>query len=135
MKNDESDSRPIILVVDDEPDFLDAVRIYLLADGNKDYEIITINEPTKVAGILATKATRIRMILLDIHMPEYSGLDLLKCVRSHPQLEQVPILMLSGDQAGRRRVAESADPNVDFLLKPFDPEVLYYRVKRSGEFI
>jgi DNA-binding response OmpR family regulator len=135
MKNDESDSRPIILVVDDEPDFLDAVRLFLSSDGKLDYEILTTNEPTKVAQILATEAARIRMILLDIHMPEYSGLDLLKWVRAQPELEQVPILMISGDQSGRRRVAESADPHVDFLLKPFDPEVLYYRVKRYGDFL
>src|SRR6185503_8682837 len=115
MKTDESDSRPIILVVDDEPDFLDAVRLFLLSDGKLDYEILTTNEPTKVAQILATQASRIRMILLDLHMPEFSGLDLLKCVRAHPKLERVPILMLSGDKIGRRRVAESADPHIDFL--------------------
>src|SRR5262249_45169137 len=133
MKNDESDSRPIILVVDDEPDFLDAVRLFLQSDGKLDYEILTTNDPTKVAQILETVAARIRMILLDLHMPEFNGLDLLKTVRAHPGLERVPILMLSGDKSGRRRVAESADPHVDFLLKPFDPEVLYYRVKRYGE--
>jgi len=135
MKNDESDSRPIILVVDDEPDFLDAVRLFLLSNGDEDYEILTTNRPSRVAEILATQASHIRMILLDIHMPEHNGLEVLRWVRAHPQLESIPILMISGDQTGRRRVAEAADPNIDFLLKPFDPEVLYYRIKRSGEFV
>jgi putative two-component system response regulator len=134
MRNDESDSRPIILVVDDEPDFLDAVRLFLLSFGDEDYDIVTSSRPSLVAKIIERHASSIRMILLDIHMPEFSGLEILRWVRVQPGLENVPILMLSGDKAGRRRVAEADDPNIDFLLKPFDPEVLYYRVKRYGDF-
>ncbi|MEW6733021.1 MAG: response regulator [Acidobacteriota bacterium] len=132
MKNDESDSRPVILIIDDEPDFLDSARLFLQGEGKSDYEILTASQLGKVAEIIAQKADRLHMILLDIHMPDCSGLDMLRWVRAHPQLTQVPILMLSADQVGRRRVAETKDPNLDFLLKPFDPEVLYYRVKRFG---
>jgi DNA-binding response OmpR family regulator len=73
------------------------------------------------------------MVILDMHMPECSGLDLLRWIRAHPKLEKIPILLISADHVGRRQVAECADPNLDFLLKPFDPIVLYYRIRRSAE--
>jgi two-component system, OmpR family, response regulator len=133
MKNDESDSRPIILVVDDEQDFLDSVRLFLEAAGEHDnYQIITSSNPAEVAQILRMKADRLNMIVVDMHMPECSGLDVIRWIRAHPKLEQLPILMLSGDHLGRRRVAEASDPFIDFLLKPLDPDVLYHRIKRSG---
>src|ERR1051326_8153296 len=103
MKNDESDSRPVILIVDDEPDFLDAVRIFLSSSGKKDFEIITTSNPTKVADIINTEADRLNMILLDMHMPECSGLDVIRCIRAHPKLESIPILMLSADHMGDRK--------------------------------
>jgi putative two-component system response regulator len=135
MKNDESDSRPIILIIDDEADFLDALRLFLLADGNQEYQIVTASNPFKIGKVISTQAEQIRMIIVDFHMPELNGIEVLKWVRALPELERIPILMLSGDHTGRRKVAEFGDPNIDFLLKPFDPEVLFYRVKRSGEFI
>jgi two-component system, OmpR family, response regulator len=134
MKNDESDSRPAILVVDDEPDFLDSVRLFLTAASNHDFEIITTSQPKQIADILNKQAGRLKMILLDMHMPECSGFDVIRWIRAHPKLANLPILMLSGDHMGRRCVAETADPHLDFLLKPFDPEVLYYRIKRSDSF-
>lgn len=134
MKNDDYDSRPAILVIDDEPDFLDAVSLYLKATGSQSYEIITTSNPTEVNRILADEAGRLRMILLDMHMPEYSGLEVLRWIRAHPLLENIPIIMLSGDHMARRHVADTVDPNIDFLLKPFDPELLYYRIKRFGAF-
>jgi DNA-binding response OmpR family regulator len=128
---DDSHSRPVILVVDDEPDFLDAVRLFLQSAGNEHYEIVTSSSPYKVAEILANDASRISMILLDLHMPGHNGIEVLSWVRAHPDLTDVPIIMISGDNSGRRRVAEFDDPHIDFLLKPFDPELLYYRIKRS----
>src|ERR1044072_8367072 len=104
---DDSDSRPAILVVDDEPDFLDGVRLFLQAAGNHDYEIITTSQPTHVAEILIKKAHRLKMILDDMHMPGCTGLDLIRWIRAHPKLTNLPILMLSGDHMGRRCVAET----------------------------
>jgi two-component system, OmpR family, response regulator len=135
MKDDsDSDRRPLILVVDDEPDFLDAVRLFLQAAGDQEYKILTTSDPTKVAEILTQQADRLKMILLDMHMPQCSGFDVIRWIRAHPKLANLPILMLSGDHTGRRHVAETADPHIDFMLKPFDPEVLFYRIQRSGDF-
>lgn len=132
MSSDESDSRPLVLVVDDEPDLIDAIRVFLQAKENQSYEVIATTDPDEASRILQTEGDRLKLIMLDLHMPKYSGLELMQQIREIPELKQVPILMISGDRTGRRRVAELQDPYLDFLLKPFNPEVLYYRVMRSG---
>ncbi|MCS6885620.1 MAG: response regulator [Acidobacteriota bacterium] len=131
MDGDDSD-KALILVVDDEADLLEAIKVFLQAKENAVYEVVTTTDPKRAALILQLESHRIKLILLDLHMPNFSGLELLHQIRSTPELAQVPILIISGDRTGRRKVAEQKDPYLDFLLKPFNPEVLYYRVMRSG---
>lgn len=132
MSSDESDSRPLVLVVDDEPDLIDAIKVFLKAKDDDSYEVVATTDTDKASRILQMEHKRLKLIMLDLHMPKHSGLELMKQIRKIPELKQVPILMISGDRTGRRRVAELQDPYLDFLLKPFNPEVLYYRVMRSG---
>lgn len=77
-------------------------------------------EPTVAAGISAVEELRPALLLLDLNLPDGSGLDVLQAVRAVPHLAHTPVFVLSADateQASRRALDLGADR---FITKPFD---------------
>lgn len=69
------------------------------------------------------------LFLLDVELPDADGFDILRRIREHPVLHDVPVIMLTG-RATRaaviRGLAEGAD---GYITKPFDPETLLQAVR------
>jgi DNA-binding response OmpR family regulator len=120
-----------ILVVDDEPTIAEVVARYLQRAG---YETRTAGDgPSAVAAALTSRPD---LIVLDIMLPGFDGLEVMR--RVHEDLEgQVPVILLTakGEEADRvvglRRGAD------DYVVKPFSPAELVARVdavmRRTGE--
>ena len=62
------------------------------------------------------------LILLDMHMPEVSGLDVIHSLQAMASLNGIPVVAISGDQ--RYRTVSVAAGACAFLIKPFSPEQL-----------
>jgi len=62
------------------------------------------------------------LILLDMHMPEVSGLDVIHSLQAKALLEGIPVVAISGDQ--RYRSVSVAAGACAFLIKPFSPDQL-----------
>jgi FixJ family two-component response regulator len=106
------DSRGEIFVVDDDPAVRDTLSMVLSAGG---YEVICFADG---AALLAVARNRTpACILLDVHIPGKSGLDILK--ELHGEDYPAPIFMISGQ--GDISMAVSAIKNgaLDFIEKPF----------------
>src|SRR5206468_9729549 len=92
-----SDARPQlssaarIMIVDDEPVNIKVVRKYLQIAGYTDF-ITTHESPKAMAMVRREKPD---LILLDVMMPEISGLKILQEVRSDPELAHLPVLILT----------------------------------------
>lgn len=75
----------------------------------------------------------VNFIISDWNMPGMSGLDLLKTVRTAPELEKVrtiPFLLLTAE-AHRNNIIEAAKAGVtDYVVKPFKPDTLLNKVER-----
>ena len=70
------------------------------------------------------KAGDIGFLITDWNMPGMPGLDLLKAVRSDPNLEKLPVLMLTAE-AKREQIVEAAQAGVSgYVIKPFTAETL-----------
>jgi len=110
-----------ILVVDDEPAILDNIQYVLEADG---LEIICLSEGLAVPPLLARE--RIDLILLDIGLPDVSGLDLCKEIR---KTHSTPIIFLTARTAEVDRVVGLEIGADDYVSKPFSPRELSARVK------
>jgi CheY-like chemotaxis protein len=82
-----------ILVVDDDRFNLKVVETYIKMVSSE-YSILLCDNPLEAEGIL--KAEAIDIILLDIMMPEISGIDLLKVIRSQKKFNYVQIIVLTG---------------------------------------
>jgi len=114
-----------ILVIDDDPDFLLAVRMVLEAH---DFEMETAMTPGEgISKILSVKPD---LVILDIMMPTgYEGFEVAREIREKHKLIDLPILMLTSIHSTKKvpyRFAPDEDylPVDVFLDKPIEPEQL-----------
>ncbi len=122
--SDKPGARGEIFVVDDDPAVRDTLSMVLSAGG---YEVICFADG---AALLAVTRTRTpAAILLDVHIPGKSGLDILK--ELHGEEYPAPIFMISGK--GDISMAVSAIKNgaLDFIEKPFRGSELVARLNEA----
>jgi len=109
-----------ILVVDDDPVILVALRDILQPWG---LDVTTLQDPAQFLEVLT--ATQPDVLLLDLEMPKFNGVDLCQVVRQDPHWGDLPILVVTAhtDTESLQRVfAAGAD---DFIRKPvFAPELV-----------
>ena len=79
-----------ILVVDDEPNFLDNIRLALEAEG---YRVLSAGNGVEALAVLHSQP--VNLILADIAMPEMNGYQLYERVRERPQWLTVPFVFLT----------------------------------------
>ena len=113
-----------ILVVEDDPDQLEVIRLSLKAAG---FAIGTAANGTD--ALVKTRSISPDLIVLDLMLPGLNGFDVCESLRRDPATSSVPIIMLTGlcSQFGRFAGLESGAN--DFLLKPFDPQQLVSKVE------
>ncbi|PKM94466.1 MAG: hybrid sensor histidine kinase/response regulator [Firmicutes bacterium HGW-Firmicutes-1] len=106
-----------VLVVDDDKLNL-KVADGFLKNCFTDYYVILCQEPTKVMGIL--EAENIDILLLDIIMPELSGIDLLRQIRSNDFYRDIQVIMLTSlNDKDSFKACFELGAN-DYILKPID---------------
>jgi CheY-like chemotaxis protein len=114
-----------ILTADDEPHIIELVRVTLEDDRVRIVEAID--------GIGALDAAELYapdLILLDVHLPDVSGLEVCRRLRGDPRLRCTPIVMLTA-AAQQADVARGlAAGATDYLTKPFSPIRLLSLVER-----
>jgi two-component system, OmpR family, KDP operon response regulator KdpE len=114
-------SKPIVLVVDDEPQILRVIRASLPLRG---YEVITASSGEEALDEIGKQVPD--LIILDLVMPEMSGLDVCRRVR---EFSTVPIIVLSAKGAESDKVAALDLGADDYVTKPFGMDELLARVR------
>jgi putative two-component system response regulator len=115
-----------VLIVDDHPPNLELFERILSKAGVT--QIHVTMDPRAVVGLY----TQVRpdLVLLDLHMPEIDGFEVMRLVREHsPDHGEVPVLVVTADatpEARRRALAAGAR---DFVSKPFDAVELSLRIR------
>ncbi len=113
-----------VLVVDDDPDIVQFVRMNLELEG---FEAETA-ENGRVALDMA-KARPPDLVLLDVMMPEMDGLTVLRRLRSSPATANIPVIILTAKALAEDRVKGLDLGADDYITKPFDLDELIARVK------
>lgn len=81
-------------------------------------------------GILLALSSRPDLVIVDLSLPDRSGIDVVRSLRQEPGLEATPILMATGSvQPGDRSAAEAAGVNA-FIHKPFSITYLVAEIER-----
>jgi two-component system alkaline phosphatase synthesis response regulator PhoP len=113
-----------ILIVEDEPDILQLVKLYLEKEGFR-----TSTAVNGAQALKKVKEDKPDLIVLDLMLPEIDGLEVCKRLRSVPDTAMLPIIMLTAK-------AEESDTVIglelgadDYVAKPFSPKALVARIK------
>ncbi|MBN2440521.1 MAG: diguanylate cyclase [Spirochaetales bacterium] len=117
-----------ILIVDDDVEYVAWCSYTLQQEG-----MITsvISKPETVFSQLIE--TRPELILMDWHMPEYSGFDLACVIRQQESFISIPIVFLTSESDPKKRMKAMRIGVDDFLLKPISSEYLVEAVKIRAE--
>jgi two-component system phosphate regulon response regulator PhoB len=116
--------RPRVLVVDDEPDIV-KVLDYALKQAGFDIDVA----PDAQTALQRVKEHAPEAILLDLMLPDLSGTEVARQLKSSPKTSQIPIIMLTarGDEVDRVVGFElGAD---DYIVKPFSVREVVLRVR------
>lgn len=118
-----------ILIVDDDPDLVEAVTMIL---ESKKYEVVAAYGGAE--GLNKAKAEKPDLIVLDVMMPDKDGYAVCKELKADPNVSHIPILLLTAvvskipttrytQQMGLETEAD------DYLDKPVEPRVLVDRIE------
>ncbi|MAT14921.1 MAG: two-component system response regulator [Planctomyces sp.] len=116
-----------ILIVDDVPVNVKVVKAYLANAGYSNF--VTETEAANVASLLGKESPD--LMLLDIMMPEFSGLDILREVRASERFGHMPVLILTSTESSEIKREALELGATDFLAKPVDPDELILRVRNT----
>ena len=118
---DEPQLNSKILVVDDDHNVVDLVRLYLERDG---HEVLIANDG--VAGLETAREELPDLIVLDLMMPRMDGMEVCRTLRAE---SSVPVVMLTAMVEEDERLAGLDLGADDYVTKPFSPRELAARVR------
>ena len=110
-----------ILICDDQPDIVNALKIYLTPEGYKLFEAYTGKEALEIA-----RKEDLHLILLDIMMPQMDGITATAMIR---EFSNVPIILLSAKSETEDKVLGLNVGADDYITKPFVPVEVLARVR------
>ena len=114
-----------VLVVDDEPNIAEVVRLYL---EHSNYEAIILPRGQEVLRTIINEKPN--LVLLDIMLPDISGYELCEQIRKmEAPFHQTPIIFLTAKGESIDKLRGFNLGVDDYLVKPFDPNELIARIK------
>lgn len=112
-----------ILVVEDEKEIAEAIKIYLEEEG---YEVIICLNSENAISLF--KQNEFQLVLLDIMMPKVDGITLARQIR---KTSSVPIIFISAKSESTDKITGLNAGADDYITKPFEPLELIARVKAN----
>jgi len=95
------------------------------------YEFFEADGATQALKVLEDQQGRVDLILLDWHMPEMTGLDLLKQLKADTRYNHIPVTMVT-TEVERDSVIEAVEAGAkNYLMKPFTQEKLVAKILES----
>ncbi|SDZ46793.1 bifunctional diguanylate cyclase/phosphodiesterase [Pseudomonas sp. NFIX28] len=115
----------VLLIVDDYPENLLSMRALLQ---RKDWQVITAASGVEALSLLLEHD--IDLVLLDVQMPEMDGFEVARLMRGSQRTRLTPIIFLTANEQSKDAVIKGyASGAVDYLFKPFDPQILKPKVQ------
>ena len=113
-----------ILVVDDEADVTELLDYKFRQAG---YAVRALNDPLRAIGL--ARDFRPDLIILDVMMPELTGVQLLRMVRADALLQDTPVIFLTAKAETADKVKGLESGADDYVAKPFDVRELMLRAQ------
>ena len=81
-------------------------------------------------GVALARSTKPHLIFLDIVMPGMNGFAALRALRRDPETQEIPVIMMSGNEHATEQFFGSRIPADDFMKKPFSRYEIFFRIER-----
>lgn len=114
-----------VAIIEDERDIAELVALHLERDGCR-----TTIYGDGESGLQGVRGNPPNLVILDLMLPERDGFEVCREIRRDPELDDVPILILSARGEETDRVAGLELGADDYLDKPFAPRILVARARR-----
>jgi DNA-binding response OmpR family regulator len=115
-----------ILIVEDDPDTAEMLRIYFQAQG---YEVVMAAWGNDALELCQNRAPD--LIIQDIRLPDIDGYQVVSELRRNLRTSQIPIIFLTEKKARADKIAGLKLGAVDYITKPFDMQELRLRVRNA----
>jgi CheY-like chemotaxis protein len=112
-------ARPAVVIAEDDEDIARVLSETLLSVGVAD-PVVVSNGALVIDAMISSGA---RLLILDVHMPGASGIDVYDVVRSHPVLRGIAVLFVTANPEIALETLPGNAPRV-VMAKPFDIDVL-----------
>lgn len=125
MSKRDSDKVKVLIVDDME------VNRYVLQEILSDaYEVEQAENGIEAVAKLLNSIEKPKILLLDIMMPEMDGFEVLSFMKSEPFLQKIPVIFITAAAEEKKGLSAGA---VDYISKPFEPEIVRLRVANQIE--
>lgn len=116
--------KPELLFVDDS----ETMRQFLGSYFAKNYQVHTAANAKEAWAWLEAGHSPV-MAVLDLKMPEVTGLELLSQLRASERFSELPVIILSSEENSQERLKCLQIGAVDYMVKPFNPKELEHRIQ------
>lgn len=118
--------RPLILIVDDNHDNINVIEEMLEPHG---FDYFALSDPTQILDAMVYRTPH--LVLLDLYMPQQSGLETLRELKKDARFESTPVIMLTAE-SDKEMLSLCLDAGaMDYLNKPVDPVELRARIRSA----
>jgi DNA-binding response OmpR family regulator len=121
-----SESKPTILVVEDDLDVADMLSAYFRVQG---YDVLIANIGAE--GVQTCRTNHPDLVILDIRLPDFDGYEVARQLRSSRRTADIPIIFLTDKRHREDRLQGLELGADDYITKPFDIQELRLRVRNA----
>lgn len=111
-----------ILVVDDDPEIAD----YIISELGSHYKFD--HAPNGKEGLKTLLTQQYDLVISDVMMPEMDGISMLKRIKDHPQISQIPVIMLTSKAEVEHKLIGLKSGADAYIAKPFSMEELHIQI-------
>jgi len=121
-----SEQKRRVVCVEDEPEMIDLYRLIL---GRRGFEVIGADGGRK--GLETVEDLQPDLVLLDLMMPDMDGWEVYKRLKSNPETETIPVIVVTAKAQSIDKVLGLHIAQVDdYISKPFSPQELLDSVEK-----
>jgi len=114
-----------ILVVDDEK----SIRLILESSLKNEFNVVSLSDGKEAVGYLESGNIP-DLIICDLMMPEINGFDFLELIRTSGFFDDIPVVILSGNEESKDKIKCFEMGADDYIVKPFNPKEILARIRR-----
>lgn len=116
-----------VMMVDDEPTTIEVLQAFLENEGYRRF--VTTTQSSRAMDLFANENPD--AVLLDLHMPEVTGFEILALVRRDSRYRHIPVIVLTSSNDSETKLTALQLGATDFLAKPVDPSELALRLRNT----